>query len=130
MSLGQNIRTLRKSKGYSILKLKELTGLSKSTISDIENDKSSPSVSTLQKIANALEVTVNELLTTEEKLERTLNVIDEVKQLANAALTTTSEDLENSIYSITWKFNNETFTKEEQNEIVNFIQFLISRRYK
>ena len=41
------------------MNIRELTGLSKSTISEIENDKSSPTAETLQKIADALEVTVD-----------------------------------------------------------------------
>lgn len=41
------------------MNIRELTGLSKSTISEIENDKSSPTAETLQKIANALDVTVD-----------------------------------------------------------------------
>jgi transcriptional regulator with XRE-family HTH domain len=60
MSLGQTIRNIRNSKGFSIMKIKELTGLSKSTISDLENDKSSPTADTLQKLATALEVPVEE----------------------------------------------------------------------
>lgn len=62
MSLGENIRKIRKEKGYSILKLRELTGLSKSTISEIENDKSSPTFETLNKIAKALEIRVETLI--------------------------------------------------------------------
>lgn len=61
MSLGTTIRDIRKAKGYSIMKLKELTGLSKSTISEIENDKSSPTTATLEKIAKALDISINEL---------------------------------------------------------------------
>ncbi len=60
MSLGENIRNLRKNKGYSMMKINELTGLSKSTISDLENDKSSPTSETLQKLANALEVSISD----------------------------------------------------------------------
>lgn len=60
MSLGETIRNVRKSKGFSIMKIKELTGLSKSTISDLENDKSSPTADTLQKIATALGVPVED----------------------------------------------------------------------
>lgn len=60
MTLGERIREIRKMKGLSILDLKEKTGLSKSTISDLENGKSSPTAETLQKIANALEVDIRE----------------------------------------------------------------------
>lgn len=60
MTLGETIRSIRKAKGFSILQIKELTGLSKSTISELENDKSSPTAETLQKIADALRVKVSD----------------------------------------------------------------------
>lgn len=60
MSLGQNIKNIRKAKSLSIMGLRQLTGLSKSTISDLENDKSSPTAETLQKIATALQVPIEE----------------------------------------------------------------------
>lgn len=60
MSIGRNVRRIRKEKGFSIMDLKEKTGLSKSTISDLENDKSSPTIDTLQKIADALGVDVRD----------------------------------------------------------------------
>ncbi|WP_308779597.1 helix-turn-helix domain-containing protein [uncultured Clostridium sp.] len=59
MSVGSNIRNIRKSKGYSIMNVRELTGLSKSTISELENDKSSPTTETLNKLAKALDVPVS-----------------------------------------------------------------------
>ncbi len=60
MSLGNNVKNLRRKKGYSIMKIRELTGLSKSTISELENDKSSPTAETLKKIADAIDVNVEE----------------------------------------------------------------------
>lgn len=62
MSVGSNVRRIRKIKGYSILKIREITGLSKSTISEIENDKSSPTIATLEKLAEALNVSLDYLL--------------------------------------------------------------------
>lgn len=61
MTVGENIRRIRKKKGFSILKLREATGLSKSTISEVENNKSKPNVRTLEKIADALDVSVDRL---------------------------------------------------------------------
>ena len=61
MILGENIRNIRKAKGLSIMKLRELTGLSKSTISDLENGKSSPTTETLEKIATALKINIEDL---------------------------------------------------------------------
>ncbi|WP_142414423.1 helix-turn-helix domain-containing protein [Hathewaya massiliensis] len=61
MSIGENIKTLRKANKMSIRDLVEISGVGKSTISDIENDKVSPTAATLQKIATALNVSVNDL---------------------------------------------------------------------
>lgn len=60
MTVGQNVRKTRQEKGLSILQVREITGLSKSTISEIENDKSSPTVETLKKIADALNTNVED----------------------------------------------------------------------
>jgi len=59
MTLGEKIRRMRKERGFSIMDIREATGLSKSTISEIENSKSNPTADTLQKIAKALGVTVD-----------------------------------------------------------------------
>lgn len=45
----------REQKGYSIRELSKRSGISKSTINRIENGKVSPSVDTLEILANALE---------------------------------------------------------------------------
>jgi len=60
MELGQIMRRMRNERGLSILDIREVTGLSKSTISDIETGKSSPTAETLQKIADALGVQVKD----------------------------------------------------------------------
>lgn len=59
MTIGERIRKMRKEKRYSIMDIRDLTGLSKSTISEVENDKSNPTTETLQKIAKALGVSVD-----------------------------------------------------------------------
>jgi transcriptional regulator with XRE-family HTH domain len=56
IELGQRVRDLREAGGLSLRALAEQSALSINTISLIENGKSSPSVSTLQKIASALNV--------------------------------------------------------------------------
>lgn len=79
MSVGKNVRKIRKEKGLSILDLKNLTGLSKSTISDLENDKSSPTIETLQKIAKALNVDIKEFFKNEsEKQSNTEDDLEDV----------------------------------------------------
>jgi quercetin dioxygenase-like cupin family protein/DNA-binding XRE family transcriptional regulator len=56
VSVGQRLRELRIEKGYSIKSLALESGLAVNTISLIENHKSSPSVSTLEQLAKALQI--------------------------------------------------------------------------
>lgn len=57
-SVGERIRTLRKSKGLSIVQLAETTSLSTGLISEIERDKVVPSINAMLKVVNALGVTM------------------------------------------------------------------------
>lgn len=54
VEVGGRLRRLRAQRGYSVRALAERSGLAVNTISLIENDRVSPSVSTLQQIAFAL----------------------------------------------------------------------------
>lgn len=56
-SLGLRIKQSRRSRNLTQDKLAEMTGLSKSFIGCIENNTSIPSVESIVKIAEALEVT-------------------------------------------------------------------------
>jgi transcriptional regulator with XRE-family HTH domain len=56
---------LRAGAGLSIRALAEMSGLNANTLSLIENDKSSPSVSTLQQLAGALGVSITEFFVTD-----------------------------------------------------------------
>lgn len=57
--LGKRIRELRKGKKYRLLDLAKETGLTSSMISQVENASISPSIETLKKIGNALDVPVS-----------------------------------------------------------------------
>jgi transcriptional regulator with XRE-family HTH domain len=58
VDVGSNLRRLREERGLTIRALSEKSGLAVNTLSLIENSKSSPSVSTLQQLAIALEVSI------------------------------------------------------------------------
>lgn len=62
MELGQNIRKQRKEQHISLKVLASEIGVSTSFLSQIENGKNEPSLSTLKKIAEALNVTISQLL--------------------------------------------------------------------
>ena len=60
MSVGYNIKKMRLSRNLTLDDVVHKTGLAKSTLSAIENEKSSPSTNTLTKIANAFEVEISD----------------------------------------------------------------------
>ncbi len=61
--IGFRVKQLRVVKGYSLRELAELSGLNINTLSMVENDKTSPSVATLQKLAAALEIPIVDFFT-------------------------------------------------------------------
>lgn len=70
IDIGTSIRAIRKRKGITIPQLCEGTGLSKGFISNVENNKTSPSIATLETIANYLNVPVAYfLLSRSERME-------------------------------------------------------------
>ncbi|RPH46976.1 MAG: cupin domain-containing protein [Burkholderiales bacterium] len=58
LDVGRRLRELRTLAGLSIRSLAEKSGLNFNTLSLIENNRSSPSVSTLQQLAGALQVPI------------------------------------------------------------------------
>lgn len=61
-TLGQNIVKARIDKRMKQQDLLQRSGLSQRYLSAVENDKVDPRISVVQRIARALEVTVNDLL--------------------------------------------------------------------
>jgi transcriptional regulator with XRE-family HTH domain len=57
-----NLKKVRESRGLSFDQLSELTGVSKSMLRQIETGKSSPTISTIWKIANGLRISFTALL--------------------------------------------------------------------
>ncbi len=57
-SVATAIKSLRQDKGYSLNRLAELSGLSKGYLSKIENGINVPTITTMARIATALEVDV------------------------------------------------------------------------
>jgi transcriptional regulator with XRE-family HTH domain len=61
-TIARRVRELRYAKNWSLDKLADVTGLSKSYLSQIENCEKTPTIPTLTKIAYALKVNVHALL--------------------------------------------------------------------
>lgn len=62
-SIGKNIKRLRSQKGFSQDRLSKLADISLNTVVKLElNQSPNPTIDTLQRIAGALDVPIEELL--------------------------------------------------------------------
>ncbi len=57
----------RNNKHVTLIKLSKMTGLSKSTLNNIENEKVSPTLAELEVIAKALDVKITDLFESDYK---------------------------------------------------------------
>lgn len=57
----------RNSKKVTLVKLSKMTGISKSTLNNIENEKVSPTIAELEAIAKALNMEITALFNSEYK---------------------------------------------------------------
>jgi len=60
--LGQNLKTIRKTRELTLDQVAEMTGVSKAMLAQIERGESSPSISTIWKISNGLRLTFSSLI--------------------------------------------------------------------
>jgi transcriptional regulator with XRE-family HTH domain len=75
MNVGEQIKRIRTAKGLSQKEVTMSAKLDKAQFSRIENGKTDPSVSTVQRIAQALGVSLSELFATSDQLKE-VNSID------------------------------------------------------
>lgn len=73
-TIAQNLARLRKSRNLTLDQVAELTGVSKAMLAQIENNKSNPTVSTLWKIANGLQVSFTSFMKEEEHPFKKVNI--------------------------------------------------------
>jgi len=92
MQLGRKIRDLRLRRGLTVQKLADASGLSKGFISQVENDRTSPSLATLRDLATALRTSVAYLVVEDDP---TLHVVRaaERPRVQTGDATTTAEVL-------------------------------------
>lgn len=77
------VRTLRRERGLTLEQLGSLTGLTRSYLSKVERELSTPSISAAMKIADALGVDVGRLFAAES--ERSTLVLDRAPDESGAA---------------------------------------------
>lgn len=97
--VGKQLRALRHQHGLSLRSLAESSGLNINTLSMIENGKSSPSVSTLQTLSQALEVPIAYFFENEPEQKRIVYMPNNHRPqslLKNACLENLGRDLANN----------------------------------
>lgn len=60
--LGDNLKRIRTEKGFSQTDIAKSLGVSRGFVSNIENGKRNPTLSTITRLASAVGVTTDELL--------------------------------------------------------------------
>lgn len=98
MPTGTKIKELRKQKGLTQKQLGDMCGIADSNIRKYENGKQNPKLETLQKIADALEVSINVFFDFKYMVEVEKNVMsndDQIRRLLSyhKALNPNEEDL-------------------------------------
>lgn len=92
MSLGSNIQMHRKLNGYTQKQLAEKINLSRTYLADIEKDRYNPSLETLKSIAEALNVSLSELV---PEANKSITEIEaDVKEMINKISKLSKEDRE------------------------------------
>lgn len=72
--IGGNIQKIRKKHNMTLDILSEKSGVSKAMLSQIESEKVNPTIATIWKIAQGLDVDISSLLTGHDELLRKFNV--------------------------------------------------------
>lgn len=81
----KGLRCIRERRGLTLQQIEDLTGISFNTISRYERGIISPNVDTASKIAQALGVTVDELINGTVNQELEVKIVMGVKNLADSA---------------------------------------------
>lgn len=68
--VGRNLGLIRKERSISLERVSELTGVSKSMLSEIEKGATNPTIAVLWKIANGLKIPFSELIKSDQNVFR------------------------------------------------------------
>jgi transcriptional regulator with XRE-family HTH domain len=91
-ALGDRIRILRTKKGLSQQKLAELSDLSYKYLGEVERAQQNPTIQTLQKIADGLEISLNELVQIEEHNLSRKEIEMEIQHVTKQALSSMPDE--------------------------------------
>jgi transcriptional regulator with XRE-family HTH domain len=83
INVGKCLRKLRDERGLTIRALASRSGLAVNTLSLIENDKTSPSVSTLQQLANAMDIPITAFFEAKRPEQKVIHLSAQSRQRAS-----------------------------------------------
>jgi SOS-response transcriptional repressor LexA len=86
MTLGARIRAKRKAKGLTLQQVGDVFGISRSSVSEWESDRTRPSNDKLMRLAEALNTSVNELLADDDNSGQKLPLIEASKRSTSDTL--------------------------------------------
>jgi len=99
MDLGEQVKRIRTAKGLSKKEVLNISGLDKAQFSRIETGKTEPSLSTLEKIAKALGISISELFATTDEIKE-VNSHDKTVMEKVSLIESLNDDEKNTIYSM------------------------------
>ena len=99
MNLGEQIKRIRNAKGLSQKEVLNISGLDKAQFSRIENGKTDPSFTTLEKIAKALGISISELFATTDEIKE-VNSHDKTVMEKVSLIESLNDDEKNTLYSM------------------------------
>lgn len=129
--LGATIRALRTNKKITLPTLAERAGISKGLLSKIETDETSnPSVSTLYKIAEGLELTIAEILGTEQLTVKRVAPDEHADWRKKLAAAFKGKELDPDILGAMQLLRNRKATKADDIEHWKFLYTSIEKSFK
>ncbi len=129
MVIAKNFATLRKQRGLSLDKVSELTGVSKAMLAQIEKAKSNPSVSTLWKIANGLNVSFSSFMKETDnpqiekvKIDQLIPIIDQNGQYLVYPIFPYHPEKKFEIFTVTLKPGHSHYSNQHMGEEFILVQ--------
>jgi len=121
MKLSEQIKRIRIAKGLSQKEVVMNAGLDKAQYSRIENGKTDPSFSTIERIAKALGVSLAELFACTEELKE-INSHDKTIMEKVALIETLSEEEKKTIYNMLDAFIGKKKLKDTLSKVLSDIK--------
>ncbi|WP_375605553.1 helix-turn-helix domain-containing protein [Flavobacterium davisii] len=121
MNIGENIKRIRTMKNLSQKEVTLNAKLDTAQYSRIENGKTDPSVTTLERIAKALGVSLADLFTSTDELKE-INSLDKTIMEKVSLMESLSENEKQTIYTMLDAFIGKKKLKETLSNVLNDVK--------